>query len=129
MINTSGGMTHGQGITDNIVTKWVPALPRCVSICDILEQVTGLNTATSEQHKDLRPSTQSRHNRDHVIFVQRLKEGTPTIAGYEPARLVSLSTGIDAVASVNCENVVEIGREAAAMVKRSYTSSYTEMTK
>ena len=45
-----------------------------------------------------------------------MAEGTPTIAGYEPAHLVSLSTGIDADASVNCENAVEIGREAASQI-------------
>ena len=72
MMITSGGMTHGQGITDSTLTQWVHALPRCVPICDALEQFTGVHTATSEQHKDRRPSTQSRDNRVHVIFVQWL---------------------------------------------------------
>ena len=58
MMKASGGMMHGQGITDSTITKWVHALPRCVPICDALEQFTGVHTATSEQHKDLRPSTQ-----------------------------------------------------------------------
>lgn len=115
MLKTSGGMTHGRGITDSTLTKWVHALPRCVPICDALEQFTGVHTATSEQHKDFRTNTQSRDNRNHVIFVQWLK-AHPPFAGYKPYRLVSLSTGIVADAFVNCDNAVEIGRAAASQM-------------
>ena len=45
-----------------------------------------------------------------------MAEGTPTIAGYEPVRLVSLSTGIGADASVNCDNAVEIDQAAASQM-------------
>ena len=112
MMKTSGGMTCGRGITDSTLTKWVPALPRYVPICNALEQFTGVHTATPEQHKDLDKelllSIQSMDNRVHVIFVQWLK-ANPTFAGYEPDRLVSLS-------SVNCNNAVEIGRAAASQM-------------
>ena len=68
MLKTSGGMTHGRGITDSTLTKWVHALPRCLPICNALEQFTGVHSVTSEQHmKDLRPSTQSRDNRHRDI--------------------------------------------------------------
>ena len=121
MLKTSGGMTHGRGITDSTLTKWVHALPRCVPICDALEQFTGVHTGTSEQHKDMQQSTQSRDNRDRCIFVEWL-QAHPPFAGYEPDRLVSLSTGIVADTSVNCDDAVEIGRAAASeMAGKKFT--------
>ena len=44
-------ITHGRGITDGTLTKLVHALPRSISICDALEQFTGVHTGTSEKHK------------------------------------------------------------------------------
>jgi len=38
MLKTSGGMTHGRGITDSTLTKWVHALPHCLPLCDALEK-------------------------------------------------------------------------------------------
>ena len=75
-----------------------------------------MHTATSKQHKDphkdLRPSTQSRDNRVHVIFVQWLKVRLQFV-GYEANRLLSLSIGFVSDASVNCNNALEISRAAA----------------
>jgi len=84
MLKTSGGMMHGRGITDSTLTKWVHTLPCCIPICDALEHFTGVHTATSEQHKDVRSSTQSR------------------------------DIGIVADASVNCDDAVDIGLAAAS---------------
>ena len=120
-LKTSGGMTHGRGITDSSLAKWVHALPRCVPICNELEQFTGVHTGTSEQHKDLRQSTRSRDNKDKCIFVEWL-QAHPPFAGYETDRLVSLSTGIVADPSVNCDKAVEIGLAAASeMNGRKFT--------
>ena len=103
MMKTSKGMTHA--ITVSTLTKWIHALPRCVPVSDALDQFTGMHTATSEQHKYLRPNTQSWENRNHGIFVQWLK-AHPPFFGYEPDHLVSLSTGICADKSANCDNAV-----------------------
>ena len=43
MLKTSGGMTHGRGITDSTLTKWVNALPQCVPLCDALDICTLLH--------------------------------------------------------------------------------------
>lgn len=112
-LKLSGGMTHGRGITDSTLTKWVHALPRCAPICDELEQFTGVHTGTSEQHRDLRQSTQSRDKKDRGTFVEWL-EAHPPFAGYEAERLVCLSTGLVADLSVNCDSAVELGRKAAS---------------
>ena len=66
-LKISGGMTHGLDINSTL-TKWVHALPFHASICDALEQFTGVHTDTSEQHKDLRQSSQARDIKDRTII-------------------------------------------------------------
>ena len=124
MLKTSGGMTHGRGISDSTLTKWVHALPHCVPLCDALEKFTGVHTVTSEQHKDLRTSTQAKYKKDYDAFVQWL-QAHPPFAGYQPDRLVSISTGVVADASVNCDNAVQIGQAAAFKIAGK---QFTEVT-
>jgi len=89
---------------------------RCLGVFpSALEKFTGVHTATPEQHKDLRPSTQAKYATDHGIFVQWLKVHPP-FAGYQPDRLVSLSTGVVADISVNCDDAVNIGLAAASQM-------------
>ncbi len=47
------------------VAKWIHALPSCIPICEALENFTGVHTSTSEQHKDLRVSSESRDRKDY----------------------------------------------------------------
>ena len=111
-LKTSGGMTHGQGITDSTLTKWVHALTRCAPTCD-----------ASEQHKGLRQSSQARDIKDRAIFEGWL-HAHPPFAGYEADRLVSVSTGIVADESVNCDQAVEIGNKAASdMTGKKFTNA------
>lgn len=72
-----------------------------------------MHTTSSEQHKDLRPSTQSRDKKDHDTFVQWLT-AHPPFAGYEADQLVSVATGIVADASVNCDDAVTVSCAAAS---------------
>lgn len=115
MLKTSGGMTRGRGITDSTLTKWVHALPRCMPVCDALEKYTGVHTMPSEQHKDLRSSSQVKDKNDYNVFLQWLK-AHPPFAGYQADRLVSIATGVVAHASVNCDNAVQIGLTAASKI-------------
>ena len=114
-LKSSGGITHGRGITDSTLTKWVHALPQCVPTCDALEEFTGVHTGTSEQHKDLRPSTLTRDDKDLDKFCQWLLVHPP-FAGYQQDRLVSLSTGVVADATVNCDDAINVGHAAAAKI-------------
>ena len=124
MLKTSGGLTHGRGITDSTLTKWVHALPYCIPVCDALEKFTGVYGATSEQHKDLRSSTQAKDSKDCDVFVHWLKQHPP-FAGYQPDRLVSIATGVIADISVNCDNAVQIGLAAASRITGR---QFTEIT-
>ena len=112
-LKTSGGMTQGRGITDSTLTKWVHGLPHCLRFCGALEQFSGVVTAKSEQHRDLRSSTQLSDKKDYDIFVDWL-QSHPPFAGYQPDRLVSISTGVIADQSVNCDDAVQLGAAAAS---------------
>lgn len=83
-----------------------------------------MHTATSEQHKDLRSSTQATDKKDYEIFLQWL-QAHPPFAGYQPDRLVSISTGVVADTSVNCDNAVQIGQAAACKLTGK---QFTEIT-
>ena len=112
-VKTAGGMTRGRDITNSTLTTWVHTAPCCVTICNALERFTGVHTATSEQHRDLHSGTSSRDNKDRMTF-EDWPQVYASFSVYEPKRLVSLSTGIVAGASVSCDNVVEIGLLAAS---------------
>ena len=99
-------------------------LPQCVPLCDALETFTGVHTSTSEQHKDLRSSTQAKDKKDYDVFLQWLQAHSP-FAGYQPDRLVSVSTGVVAGTSVNCDNAVQIGLAAASKLTGK---KFTELT-
>jgi len=49
MFKTAGCMTCGRGITDSSISKMVHAMPRCIPICNALEDFTAVHTSTSEQ--------------------------------------------------------------------------------
>ncbi|KAG1677542.1 hypothetical protein GQR58_013879 [Nymphon striatum] len=67
-------------------------------------------------------SNQSRDNKDRGIFFGWLQVHPPFV-GYEKDRLVSLSTGIVADTSVNCDNAVELGLNAASeMAGKKFTT-------
>ena len=112
-LKSSGGMTHGRGITESTLTKWVHALPRCVPICNALERYTSVHSGTSEQHKDLRPASELKDNTDLSRFTQWLEAHPPFVQ--DLGLLVNIATGIVADSSVNCDNAVQIGQ--SAMIK------------
>ena len=109
LLKTSGVMTRGRGITDSTLTRWVHVLPQCVSICNTLETFTSVHSGTSEQHKDLRPVSQSRDKSDIDCFVHWL-EAHPPFVRHESDILFSVATGIVADVSVNCGIALQIGQ-------------------
>ena len=114
-------MTLGRGITDSTLTKWVPALPHCVPLCDALEKFTSVQAATSEQHNDLRSFTQAKDKKDYNVFLQWL-QAQPPFVDYQPDHLVYISTGVVADKSVNCDNAVQIGQAATSkLTEKQFT--------
>ena len=121
LLKTSGWMTHGRGITDSSLSKWVHGLPHSIPICESLEAFTNVHTNTSDQHKDLRASSVARDSTDYATFVQWLHTHSP-FAYSDLDSLVDISTGIVADKSVNCDASYDNGLVAAsAMVGKNFT--------
>ena len=123
LLKVSGGMTRGRGITDSTLTKWVHSLPKCVPLCNALENFAAVHSGTSEQHRELRPSSEARDNTDLNHFVQWL-EAHPPFTPLQPDLLVSIATGIVADSSVNCDSAIQVGETA---MKRMTGKTYAEV--
>ena len=122
LIKTSGGLIHGRGITDSTLSQFVHALPHCIPICQYIEKITGVYAMTSEQHKDLRPTSQARDKAD-------LKKLTDWSLLHFPCDyadtqgLISLSTGEVGSQQINCDLAYSItNSSAAANVGQEFTS-------
>ena len=111
LLKSSGGMTHGRGITASSLTKWIHALPKCVPICHSLENFANVHLASSEQHKDLRSSCEIRDHTDYETFLKWLQAHSPF--DFSNQQLVAISTGLVADFSANCDQAKEIGEAAA----------------
>ena len=68
-----------------------------------LESFTSVHSGTSDQHRDLRPISQSRDIPDLNLLVQWLEDHSPFVI-HEPEVLFSLATGIMADRSGNCDD-------------------------
>ena len=108
VIKTSGGLTGGRGISDSTLARWIKALPLTVALCNSLEDFTDAHLETSDQHKELRPCRQTKDNQDVNSFIQWFTAHPPFES--RPANmLVSLTTGVIADESVNCDDALSVG--------------------
>jgi len=115
MFKSSGGMTHGRGIAESTITKWIHAMPHFIPVCEAIEQFANIHTTSSEQHKDLRESSQVQDHKDLVTFLQWLNAHSP-FQYHNQTSIVAVSTGLVADASVNCDRAREIGEAAATSI-------------
>ena len=122
LIKTKGGLIHGRGITDSTMAQFVHALPHCIPICDYLEKITGVYATTSEQHKDLRPTSQTRDKSDLEKLNDWLYAHSPCDYGNSQG-IVALSTGEVGSQQINCERAYDISHAAAeAIVGQNFPS-------
>lgn len=115
LLKTKGGVIHGRSITDSTLAEFVHALPQCVPICQYIETITGVYSSTSEQHKDLRPSSKVRDDEDVQRFISWFQSHSPCEYNNTDG-LVSLTTGEVASSKVNCEQAYSISTAAANAV-------------
>ena len=97
---------HTRGITDSILTKFTCAMPKYISICAALEESTGVNSFTPDQHRDLRPEYV------HIKLFTDFFTVHPQFPS-DHNNLIDISTGVVAAPNVNCDDTFEVGRAAA----------------
>lgn len=105
-VKTKGGLTHGRGMSKNVILCWMSGMPASCNVTDAIESFSGVFSEPSDQHAQLRESHQIREKRDVkkilVCFGSHNPfEGNP--------KLLSLSTRVVADDSVNCNKAYARG--------------------
>lgn len=108
-----GGLTHGRGVTESTISKWILETPYFIKINEALEEFLDISIIYSEQHVQLRKTRRIRDNTDIDTFTKWFRQHNPF--NKESGELVSLSSGFISDESVNCDIAYEIG--CAAMKK------------
>ena len=107
-LKTTGGMTHGSGMTDNQRALWSP-MSKCITseYNTAMQEFTNQTYTTSEQHKD---STEARMKRDAAD----LEKITSKLAIWSPfspdSSLRNVVTGVVAEDGVNVHDYDSVGR-------------------
>lgn len=114
-LKCEGGLTRGRGITDSTLSKWIDAVPHCVPMCNSLETFCSISSCKSEQHVEMRDSRQKTDLKHLTKFLEWFEEHPP-LQDRPPGQLVSLSTGLIADDSVNCDNALEVGKKCMALM-------------
>ena len=51
-MHAAGGLTHGRGMKDNVISQWINSMPASTQICDAIESYAHVHSASSYQHID-----------------------------------------------------------------------------
>ena len=108
-MKTSGGLTHGRGITDSVLSRWILGMPASCEMCTKVEEFCGLRGSYSEQHIELRPSRIVRDNEDSGRISQWFVSHPPLSENME---IMSLATGMIGDGKINCYKSYDIGLES-----------------
>ena len=105
-MKTSGGLTRGRGMTETQRLVWLMAHPVCAEVNNAMQQLTGVQYNTIEQHKDLTTARQGKDMADSSELLEFLESRNPFSDNYS---LRSIATGINAGISVNVDTAKYVG--------------------
>ena len=110
LLKVNGGITHGRGITDSTLATFKGTLPKCITICAAFEEFAGVNSSTSDQHRDLRPEP-VRLSQKHIKLFADFFAAHPAFPCHH-STLIDISTGVVGAPNINCDDTFEVGRAA-----------------
>ena len=100
-------------------------IPQAVPICDSLEMFSGMYSSTTDQHRDIRPSSKACDGLDYLKFKEYLTQHSQFAYKHEHKdKLVCISSGIVAPSKANADKAFEVGEEAA---RQMTGNNYTEV--
>lgn len=105
-LKATGGMTRGRGMSEGQRAQWILSMPDCAEMNNALQEFTGVNYGTSDQHKEGGESRRSRDCRDLKTFLSFLISRSPFV---EETSLRNIETGVSADTFVNVDNSKELG--------------------
>ena len=100
-VKTSGGLTRGRGMTEIQRLTWKLGMPSCAEVKFAMQEHTGINYNTSEQHKD------TSNTEDTYKLIEPFKEWDPF--GSETS-LHNIVSGIAAHDRVNVDQARSVGQ-------------------
>ena len=121
-VKATGGITRERGMSETQRLVWLMSMLACANINNAMQNLTGINYLTSEQHKDIK---KARKERDH--------EDTNTVIGYLSRRnpfdsessLRNIATGVVADDRVDCDKAQEKGQKILASLTGKNAHEYT----
>lgn len=107
-LKAPGGLAHGRGVTDSTQAKFVHAIPKCIPICNALEDFCGVHSTSSDQHRDLRAATEAKDGEHCSVFYGWLSQNSP-FQYKDVEGLVDVATGVIADPSANAHEAYSRG--------------------
>ena len=107
-LKSSGGLTHGSGMTEEMRALWTMSTPITSEYNNAMQEFNELTYTTSEQHRE---STEARMKRDHADL-ENMKEKLSTCKPFSPdTSLRNIVTGVVAKEDVNVHEFETVGNE------------------
>ena len=114
MLKSHGGLARGHGVTPSTQAKFVHVIPQAVPICDPLEMFSGVYSSTTDQHRDIRPSSKASDGLDYLKFKEYLIQHSQFAYKDEHKdKLACISSGIVAPSKANVDKAFEVLGEVA----------------
>ena len=107
-MKTTGGLTRGRGMSETQRLVWLMSMPACADINNSMQNLTGTNFLTSEQHKDTTKVRQERDQQDTNTIIRYLSKRSPFDS---ESSLRNIATGVVADDCVNCDKSQAEGRK------------------
>ncbi|XP_073237351.1 uncharacterized protein [Porites lutea] len=76
-VKTTDGLTRGPGMSETQRLVWLMSMPACADINNSMQNLTGTNFLTSEQHKDTTKARQERDQQDTNTIIRYLSKRSP----------------------------------------------------
>lgn len=108
-MKTAGGLTHGRGVSEGVISRWTQGMTSLQHICDEIEDFCGVQFTSSEQHVDSRDSRIQRDNDDAKKMLEWFHQYPPFP---ETPEITSISSGIVGDDRINCHMSREMGMQS-----------------
>ena len=105
-LKTNGGLTRGQGMTEQQRLIWSLSMPACGEMNKTMQELTGVSYNSGEQNKDLTQARQARDWKDTKTLLSYLHDRNPFTS--DPS-LRSICTGVHAHSTVNVDKAKDVG--------------------
>ena len=76
-MKTTGGLTRGRGISEKQRLVWLLSMPTCAEVNHAMQEFTGVQYNTSDQHKEMGHARQLRDTADTEKVREYLEERNP----------------------------------------------------